>query len=233
MADSEALTGPQADDTITRMKAQPFRGNVSNPHASQRELLLTFLRAQGIARLAEIRRKGITAATVSRSVDSGHVTRLGRGLYQLANAPADPNRCLAAAAKRIPRGVICLTSALAFHCIADKSPCRVWVAIGPKDCKPQIDYPAVRVVRFSNKLLRDGIEVHQIEGVSVSISNVAKTVTDVFRHRRSVGIEVSIRALGEALRQGKATPAEISDYAMRGGVWSTLRPYLEAFLASG
>ncbi len=76
------------------------------------------------------------------------------------------------------------------------------------------------------------METHQVEGISVPIFSVAKTVADAFRHRRSVGVEMSIQGLGEALRQGKAIPAEISNYAMRGGVWTILRPYLEAFVAS-
>ncbi|MBV9065823.1 MAG: type IV toxin-antitoxin system AbiEi family antitoxin domain-containing protein [Methylobacteriaceae bacterium] len=214
------------------MEPQEVPGNVSGDVASQRETLVAYLRAQRVARLVEIRRAGVTAATVSRLADAGIVARLGRGLYQLANAPAEPHHHLAEAAKRVPRGVICLASALAFHGITVKTPCQVWIAIGPKDWKPRIDYPVVRVVRFATTLLRDGIEMHQIEGVSVPISNVAKAVTDAFRHRRSVGIETSIKALREALRQGKATPSEISDYAVRGGVWRPLRPYLEAFVAS-
>jgi hypothetical protein len=77
------------------------------------------------------------------------------------------------------------------------------------------------------------VEVHDIEGVSVSIFGVAKTIADVFRHRRSVGIDVAIPALKEALRRRKTTPSEISACAMRSGVWKTLRPYLKALTAGG
>ena len=197
----------------------------------QREQLAAFLHERGIARLAEIRRAGITAATVSRLEREGFVTRLGRGLYQLADAAQEGNHSLAEAAKRVPKGVICLVSALAFHGITDQMPRRVWIAIGPKNWKPQIDYPPLRVVRFADKFLRDGVETHDIEGVSVPIFAVAKTIADVFRHRRSVGIDVAVPALKEALRQRKTTPSEISACAMRSGVCNTLRPYLEAFTA--
>jgi predicted transcriptional regulator of viral defense system len=124
--------------------------------------------------------------------------------------------------------VICLTSALAFHGITDHMPRRVWIAIGPKDWKPQIDYPPLRILRFADKFLRDAVETHDIEGVSVPIFGVAKTIADVFRHRRSVGIDVAVPALKEALRKRKATPSEISTCAMQSGVWTSLRPYLEA-----
>ncbi len=215
------------------MKTQETRGTVSEEPRTQREQLAAFLRERGIARLAEIRRAGITATTVSRLEREGFVTKLGRGLYQLAGVALDGNHSLAEAAKRVPKGVICLVSALALHGITDQMPRRVWIAIGPKDWKPQIDYPPLRIVRFADKFLRDGVETHDIEGVQVPIFGVAKTIADVFRHRRSVGIGVAVPALKEALRQRKTTPSEISTCAMRGGVWNALRPYLEAFTADG
>jgi predicted transcriptional regulator of viral defense system len=215
------------------MKAQETRGTVSAEPRTQREQLTALLRERGIARLAEIRRAGITAATVSRLEREGFVTKLGRGLYQLADAAPDGNHSLAEAAKRVPKGVICLVSALAFHGITDQMPRRVWIAIGPKEWKPQIDYPPLRIVRFADKFLRDGVETHDIEGVSVPIFGVAKTIADIFRHRQSVGTDVAVPALKEALRQRKATPSEISACAMQSGVWNALRPYLEAFTADG
>ena len=220
-------------DTFPRMKAQRARGTVSDEPRPQRDRLASFLRAQGISRLAEIRRAGITAATVSRLEREGVVTKLGRGLYQLADASPEGNHSLAEAAKRVPKGVICLVSALAFHGITDQMPRRVWIAIGPKDWKPQIEYPPLRIVRFADKFLRDGVETHEIEGVSVPIFGAAKTIADIFRHRHSIGIDVAVQALKEALRQRKATPSEISACAMRNGAWNTLRPYLEALTADG
>jgi predicted transcriptional regulator of viral defense system len=109
----------------------------------------------------------------------------------------------------VPKGVICLVSALAFHGITDQMPRRVWIAIGPKDWKPQIDYPPLRIVRFTDKFLRDSVETHDIGGVSVPIFGVAKTIADVFRHRRSVGIDVAVPALKEALCH-RSLPAESS-----------------------
>jgi len=156
------------------MKNHVIRGNVPTEPASQRQRLAAFLRDHGIARLAEIRRAGITAATVARLEREGLVTRLSRGVYQLADAIPEANHSLAEAAKRVPKGVICIVSALAFHGITDQMPRRVWIGIGPKDWKPQIDYPPLRIVRFANKFLKEGVEMHGIEGTSVPIFSVAK-----------------------------------------------------------
>lgn len=198
---------------------------------TQRQQLADFLRERGIARLADIRRAGITAATVCRLERAGLVSRLGRGLYQLADADTESHHALAEAARRVPKGVICLLSALAFHGVTDEMPRKVWVAIGPRAWKPQVDEPPLRIVRFAEKFLLDGVENHAIEGVSVPVHGLAKTLADAFRHRRSVGTDVAIRALREALRQGRTTPAEIAAAAARGGVWTGMRPYLEALVA--
>src|SRR3546814_16097107 len=101
------LATAAAHDTFPRMKAQATRGTVSAEPGTQRERLSAFLRERGIARLAEIRRAGITAATVSRLEREGFVTRLGRGPYQLADATPHGNHTPAAAANRVPQGGIC------------------------------------------------------------------------------------------------------------------------------
>ena len=200
---------------------------------SQRFRLIALLERRGMARLSEIRAEGISAATVCRLEREGVVSRLGRGLYRRSDAEFDIHHTLAEAAKRAPRGVIALVSALSFHEITDQLPHQVWMAIGRKDWRPTADYPRLRIARFPDALLRDGVEHHMIEGVSVPIFGAAKTVVDVFRYRHKIGLDVSLQALKRALRHRKARPAEIADGAMRAGVWTTMRPYLEALVADG
>lgn len=183
-------------------------------------------------RLVELREAGVTAATMSRMERAGEVIRLSRGLYQLPEADLDPNHSLAEAAKRVPKGIVCLVSALAFHGLTDQLPPKVWMAIGPKDWAPQRNSAGIRIVRFTGSLLTEGFETHVVEGVPVKIFVVAKTVADCFRHRGKVGLSVAIEGLQQSLRQRKATPAEISRQAERGGVSTVIRPYLEALTAN-
>lgn len=200
---------------------------------SQREIALDLLETHGIMRLVELRAAGVTAATVGRMERDGAVVRLARGLYQLPDAELDAHHSLAEAAKRVPRGVICLVSALAFHGITDQLPRKVWMAIRRSDWTPKSGDLPIRVVRFSDDLLSQGVEAHVIEGVSVKVFGVAKTVADCFRHRGRIGLAVALEGLQEALRQRKATPAEIARAADAGGVATVVRPYLEALTANG
>jgi len=200
---------------------------------SQRRIAQTVLKARGIARLAELRAEGVTAATMSRMERNGEVLRLARGLYQLPDVPLDVHHSLAEAAKRLPKGVVCLVSALAFHDLTDQLPRHVWMAIGQKDWAPKADGVSIRLVRFTDRLLADGVEFHTVEGVSVKVFGIAKTIADCFRYRNKIGLSVAIEGLQEALRQRKATPDEIAKQAERGAVATVIRPYLEALTANG
>ena len=202
---------------------------------------MALLQERGIARLSEFHAAGITSATVARMTARGEVLRLGRGLYQLPDAPLDINHSLAEAAKRVPKGIVCLVSALAFHGLTDTIPSHVWMAIGSKEWRPAIDSPPMRFVRFGLKALDTGVEQHLIEGVPVRIYSPAKTIADLFRYRerqgrrfsQSPGLNLAVEGLREALRQGKTTPAEIASYASDAGVWKVMQPYLETLVSNG
>lgn len=193
-----------------------------------------------MARYSELAKAGITAATMSRMKERGLVLQLGRGLYQLPDASFDANHTLAAAAKLVPKGVVCLTSALAYHELTDTIPRAVWMAIGTKDRRPKIEQPKLIIARFGPKVFSTGIVEHVIEGVKVRIYDPAKTVVDLFRYRRragklyqkSPGLNLAVEGMREALRQRKATPAGIARYAEEAGAWNALRPYLEAMTAN-
>jgi predicted transcriptional regulator of viral defense system len=201
---------------------------------------MALLRERGMARVSELTKAGITATTIARMKEKGLILQLSRGLYQPADSDLQANHVLAAASKIAPKGIICLVSALAFHELTDTMPPRVWVAIGSHDRKPSVTYPALEFVRFNENVLHSGIEAHKIEGVSVNIYSPAKTVVDLFRYRqsegrrysKSPGLNLALEGMKEALRQRKATPADIARYAIEAGSWKVIQPYLEAMTAN-
>jgi hypothetical protein len=110
------------------------------------------------------------------------------------------------------------------------------MAIGAKDRRPRTETPPLQFVRFGEKVLTSGVTEQVIEGVRIRIYNPAKTVADLFRYRRSAGkryqkspgLNLALEGLREALRQRKATPAEIARYANEAGLWKVIQPYLGA-----
>lgn len=191
------------------------------------------LERNAVVRAGELRDAGIASETISRAVKAGAIERVARGLYQRPDAPIDVAHALAETAKRIPKGVIAMLSALAFHGLTDQMPRKVWVAIGPGDWSPVPSYPPTRIVRLSEKYLHQGIEHHVISGVKVQIYSVPKTLADLFRNSKLVDRSVAVEGLRATLDQRKATPGAIAEAAMAGGAWRIMRPYLEALTFNG
>ena len=196
--------------------------------STQRSQALALLKRQGMTRLMEFSAAGITATMVGRMERAGEVVRLARGLYQLPDAALDAQQSLAESARLVPKGVICLASALVLHGLTDQMPPKVWIAIGRKDWRPRLTYPPIRIARFSDELLHRSVERKRIAGTTVPVFGVAKTVADLFRYRRTVGNALAIEGLRQALRLSRATPAELAREAKAAGVWDTMEPYLMA-----
>ncbi|HEV7407597.1 MAG TPA: type IV toxin-antitoxin system AbiEi family antitoxin domain-containing protein [Bradyrhizobium sp.] len=204
----------------------------------QQDKAAALLRKHGMMRLSEFHDYGITSAAISRMEERGLLNQLGRGLYQLPDAPLDTNHSLAVAAKLVPNGVICLISALAFHELTDRIPAFVWMAIGSRDWRPTITKPRIIIERFGPKVFDEGIKRHTIERVSVPIYSPAKTIVDLFesawQHKRlqyksPADFVLATQGMKEALRLRKATPAEIAKFAVAAGIWEKIvQPRLEA-----
>ena len=109
----------------------------------------------------------------------------------------------------------------------------MWIAIGAKDWAPKIEYPRIRIVRFREPYLTNGIEVHRIGEAEVRVYSIAKTIADAFRNPKLVDRSVAIEAMKSALNDRKATPGQLAAAARENGAWNQMRPYLEALTSNG
>lgn len=196
----------------------------------QADELRCLLRHSGIISTAEARTRGIHHETLRRMCARGELVRVGRGLYSLPDADITIHHGLAQAAKAVPKGVVCLLSALRFHEIGTQVPREVWMAIDRRAALPRVRHPKTRIIRFSGPALVEGIEKHVIEGVSVKIYNPAKTVADCFKYRNKIGLDVALEALREALRGRKCSNDELWKYAQICRMTKIMRPYMEAIV---
>jgi predicted transcriptional regulator of viral defense system len=184
-------------------------------------------RKKGVLRTRDFEAAGINRVALTRLVEQGVLQRLGRGLYGLHDAKVTEHHTLVEAALRVPAGVVCLLSALQFHKLSTQTPHEVWLALDMKARKPALDWPPVRVVRFSGTALTYGVDCHTFEGVPVKITSAAKTVADAFKYRHKIGLDVAIEALTEYRRKRGAVDALMKAAAVD-RVAVVLRPYLEA-----
>ena len=156
------------------------------------------------------------------------LTRSTRGVYHLTEGEFSEKLGLAEVAKRVPQGVFCLLTALQFHNIGTQQPHEVWLAVGREAWKPKLDYPRLRVMRFSGKALTEGVEKHTIEGVPARVTTPAKTVADCFKYRNKIGLDVALEALRAYRSKRGAHLQRVLEYARTCRVEKIIRPYLDA-----
>jgi predicted transcriptional regulator of viral defense system len=210
---------------------QHIQGVESNLQSTQEQAVLSLASRQALLRARDLAQQEIPTVVLSRLVAAGMLERVSRGVYALPGAPFGEHRSLAEVALRVPKGVVCLLSALRVHGIGTQAPGEVWLAISHRAPVPRLDRPAIRTVRMSGSAFTDGIEQISVDGVTVPVFNAAKTVADCFKYRNKIGIDVALEALRDGWQQRKFTMDAIWHYAAVDRVANVMRPYLESVAA--
>lgn len=182
----------------------------------------------GIIRTAEAIAAGIHPRTLYRLHEVGDLVKISRGVYRLAEFGPITNPDLVTVATRIPRAVICLISALAFHGITTQIPHAVSIALKEGAGTPRLAHPPISVHRFAESALNEGVQVHVIDGVRVRIFTPEKTLADCFKFRNKLGLDVALEALKLYKARKKFSARELLHYARVCRVEKVMRPYLEA-----
>lgn len=186
------------------------------------------LQKHGVQRTRDLEELGASRQFLSNLVARGVILRVQRGLYALSGGDISEHRTIVEASKRVPRGIICLLSALRFHDLTTQLPSQVWIAIDVKARRPNAQSSPIKIVRFSGKSLEAGVKIHRIEGVPVKIYAPAKTVADCFKYRNKIGLDVALEALRDCWRKRTANMDELWKYAKTCRVANVMRPYLES-----
>ena len=188
----------------------------------------TIIRRQGgMLHTSDAIRLGIAPRTLYALRDSGAIAELTRGLYRLADLPPLSQPDLVTVALKIPKGVITLISALAFHDLTTQIPHEVHVALPYSAEKPRLTYPPIRVYWISGKAFAAGVTTHVVDDVNVSVYDPEKTVADCFKFRNKIGLEVAIEALKRCAQRRDFQLHRLIAYARINRVERVMRPYLE------
>jgi predicted transcriptional regulator of viral defense system len=182
-------------------------------------------RRLGVFRARDFVAGGYSREYLRRLVARKQVQQLGRGVYAASTFDPDQHLSLVEAAKRVPRGVVCLASALQFHEIGTQSPHQVWLALPRGTNFPHTG--RLRFCQFSKVCHEFGVEKHKLAGGTVRIYSPAKTVTDCFKYRNKYGLDMALEALRDGWRKKKFTMSELNAAAEVCRVRRILQPYLE------
>lgn len=184
----------------------------------------------GTLRTSEALRLGLHPRTLYAMYNAGLLIRLSRGLYRLADLPPLSNPDLVTVARKVPQAVICLVSALAFHELTTQVPHAVDAALQSGSERPRLEYPPLRVFWFSGPAWSEGIEVYRIDDTPVRIYGPEKSVADIFKYRRKVGLDIAIESLNIYRQSRAADVTRLLHFARICRVDKVITPYLEALL---
>lgn len=165
---------------------------------------------------------GVSWRDLYRLRDDGVIVELSRGLFQLAEAAGTGNVDFVAVCGRVPHGMICLNSALAYWDLSDEIPIEVHVAVPEGSHRPTIAYPPTKAHVFRAATFGLGrIEVREEHGERFWISDRERTVVDVFRMRHLIGEDMANEALRRYLGD-RPKPGRVADFARALRVWTPL-----------
>ncbi|MEJ1464949.1 MAG: type IV toxin-antitoxin system AbiEi family antitoxin domain-containing protein [Candidatus Sedimenticola sp. (ex Thyasira tokunagai)] len=192
--------------------------------------VVAYLKAHSVVRSRDMDRLGLPRTYLNRLANQGVIEKIGRGLYQWPEKDLGRYHSLVEVAKKMPKAVVALLSALSFHNLTTQNPSKIWLAIDRKAWRPEISYPPVRFLTMSGEVLRAGVEIHDVEGVSIKVFCPAKTVADCFKYRNKIGLDVALEALREGWSARKFTMDELLRYAEICRVKKVMQPYLESLV---
>jgi predicted transcriptional regulator of viral defense system len=207
--------------------------SVQNPIGRQSRFdkaVAIFKKHRGILRAAQALRAGIHPTTLYAMRDSAALEVMSRGVYRLVDSPPLANPDLVTVATRVPAGVICLISALAFHELTTQIPHAIDLALPRGAEEPRLDHPPIRSYRFSGKAYTEGIETHELDGVIVRIYSPEKTLADCFKFRNRIGLDTAMDAVQFYRERKRVNVGELMRCAQICRVKKIIRPYLEALL---
>jgi predicted transcriptional regulator of viral defense system len=187
-----------------------------------------FEERSGTLRSSEALVAGIHPRTLYAMRDRGEIEQIARGLFRLAELPPLSEPDLLTVAKKVPHGVFCLLTALAFHRLTTQIPHAVQIALSRTGRTPHLAHPPLKVFRFSPESLHAGVQTHVIDGVSLYVYCREKTLADIFKYRNKIGLDVAIEALRTYCSQPKRNFQNVLGYARICRVEKVMHPYLEA-----
>lgn len=190
------------------------------------QLETLFQRYGGYVTRRQVDEAGLEPHTLTQSVENGQSERVQRGVYRLVDAPLQNHEDLLEVSLRIPYGVVCLSSSLAFHGLTTFVPKKIHLAVPQKRKPPKLEYPPLMIHYFSDKTYNYAIESYEIKGHSFKVYSIEKTLIDLFRLKEHTLFAEGLKNY-LTRQKPKADLRELLQAARVHRVEKRLRPILE------
>jgi predicted transcriptional regulator of viral defense system len=179
---------------------------MKNPH----QPISAFEAHGGVANASQLLEEGVTYYQLKELLATGQVVKLKRGLYRWTDVPVSE---MEEVAHIVKKGVYCLFSAAAHHDLTTFVSSEYHLAV-PKKYKVVLpEYPPIKLYYWQEAAYQTGIIKVEIEGEMVAMYDAEKTVCDIVKYQKKVGMDTLKEVLNTYLRRKDRNIHKLSEYA--------------------
>lgn len=193
-------------------------------------IITYFRKNKGYARMKDMKERGFQTRQIQALVESGSIVKVKPGMYRLANIQLGESHGIVEVCMAMPKAVICVSSALAYHGLTTFIPTAISYAIPRSDKPIKLTHPPTEVYYFSPSQYAIGIEHHDTKAGRIRIYGTEKTICDCFRFRRKLGEDIALEGLKAYLRRRNRNLDMLMKFARTCRVESILSHYVKAIV---
>jgi len=185
----------------------------------------------GLARTRDFLNAGISPYYVKKLESMGEIVRVKQGVYRHSNQLIEPLDEIIEVSKLVPKGVICLLSALSYYELTTYNPWQYQIAIHRGGKKPKLpEYPPIKIIYLADAQFKIGMDEVHIDGAAVKIYDREKTICDIVRYREKIGIDLMKEGLRNYLKSPEKNITKLVSYADKLRIRTVLQKYLEVLI---
>lgn len=179
---------------------------------------------------AQLKSEGFYHANIVNLLDEGVIEKVKRGYYHYVEN--DNGSEILIINKLFPDAVICMETALFYYGYTDRSPSEWSFNIDKMVSKgrTKIDYPFIRAYRVEASILVLGETKGIIDGESVRIYDVDRTICDVLRSIDKIDKEISNKAIQRYVNDERKNIPNLMEYAKKLRVQKKVRDLIGVWL---
>jgi predicted transcriptional regulator of viral defense system len=184
----------------------------------------------GIAKSEDFVAAGLRASDVVNMCNAGFLDRVRHGYYQLAGHGVSSEERLLATL--IPKGIVCVESALFHYRYSDFAP-RKWSIAVPRSMsrtKLEVDALALQTYYVSADIYELGKTADDFDGVMLPVYDRERTICDCFKYRTRLDNELFGKALNAYANDTNKNLKNLSDYAKKLRVYKKVTELMEVLL---
>jgi len=164
-------------------------------------IIKLFIKNKGYARMKDMKASGFQTRDIRNLLKADRIVKVKPGVYRLADTQLGESSGLVEVCLAMPKAVICLSSALAFHELTSFVPTAITYAIPRSDKPVKLAHPPTEPYFFSEAQYKTGAEHRETKFGGIRLYGMEKTICDCFRFRNKLGEDLAIEGLKEYLRR--------------------------------